>query len=93
MRLVLVGRTLIAGKVRWDRLALDAHLDELSGIAAKSPTTAGEDDADAALERFFGRPDHSSRRSSGLQDPRGRNAGGVLVRLARRPADPQGRGQ
>lgn len=50
------GRVLIEGRVRFDRAALDAHLDRLSGLACDPPppAAAGDpDDADAALARFL----------------------------------------
>lgn len=50
---VTIGRT-----VRYDKVALDAHLDALTGLGAKSPPSAhndAEDSAEAALDRFIGR--------------------------------------
>ncbi len=53
MKLIKAGRTAIAGRIRWDRLALDAWLDEEAGIAAKSPAVGqNDDDPEAAFDRF-----------------------------------------
>ena len=66
VRRMTIGRVRLGGKVRFDRLALDAHLDALSGLAPQSPppaatAAADPDDPDAALDRFFGHPRHAPR--------------------------------
>jgi hypothetical protein len=54
-----VGRVRLAGKVLYDRAALDAYLDELSGLARAG---AGPEAPEAALARFLaGFPDPSRR--------------------------------
>lgn len=47
-----IGRVIVCGKARFDRFAIDAYLDNLSGLAPKSPPSVAEDDAEAALARF-----------------------------------------
>jgi hypothetical protein len=63
MKLVRAGRTAIAGKVRWDRLALDAWLDEQRGVVAQLEPV-GEDTPEAALDRFLDRRDQDAPRRS-----------------------------
>jgi hypothetical protein len=60
MKQVRAGRTAIAGKVRWDRMALDAWLDEQRGVAAQLP--AADDAPEAALDRFLSRRDEDAPR-------------------------------
>lgn len=68
MKRVQVGRVTIAGKLRWDRFALDAWLDALRSGAPQSPPIPAEDSPDAALARFLARQQGAER----LQDaPRG----------------------
>ena len=53
-----LGRVPMGRYVRYDRAALDAHLDALAGLGAKSDPVAHNapvDDAEAALDRSFGR--------------------------------------
>lgn len=50
------GRTPLVRSVRYDRYAIDAKLDALSGLRPNpSPTSDrdGADDAEAALDRFI----------------------------------------
>lgn len=47
-----IGRIVVCGRVRFDRFAIDAHLDNLSGLAPKSAPLVVEDDPEAALARF-----------------------------------------
>ncbi len=57
-----LGRVALGAAVRYDRFALDAHLDALSGLppqsgptpAARAPS-ADNDDPEAALDRFMAR--------------------------------------
>ncbi len=52
-----IGRVPFGKSVRWDRVAIDAHLDALSGLSINSPTRPAEtavDDPEAALDRFTG---------------------------------------
>ena len=54
MKRIVRGRVLIDGRVRWDRVALDAWLDELSGMGVQSePANCNMTEAEAALERFL----------------------------------------
>ncbi|HTK34600.1 MAG TPA: hypothetical protein VL358_04830 [Caulobacteraceae bacterium] len=46
-----IGVVQMGGRVRYDRLALDAHLDAVSGLDSQSPP-AKDDDPEAALEQF-----------------------------------------
>ena len=53
-----IGLVLLGAEIRYDRLALDAHLDALAGLAspvardkAGSPPQANDDDPEAAFER------------------------------------------
>lgn len=54
-----IGRVPLGPHVRYDRLAIDAWLDSMSGLAAKSPwpavAQAETDPAEAALARFQNR--------------------------------------
>lgn len=47
-----IGRVLICGRIRYDRVALDEWLDERRGCAPVLGDGHSEDDADAALARF-----------------------------------------
>ncbi len=62
---LMIGRVPLGTKVRYDRRALDAHLDRISGIAAQSPSpTQVEDDSpDAAFDRFLECKPDAARRS------------------------------
>ena len=59
------GRVIIDGRVRWDRVALDAWLDGQSGGVATSPATippaVANDDPEAALDRFLADQRHPPR--------------------------------
>lgn len=59
---ILVGRVPIAGRIRWDRVALDAWLDELRGVKADVPANSNKTDAEQALERFLASAGHAPRR-------------------------------
>lgn len=57
-----LGRVPLGARVRYDRLALDAHLDALSGLAPQSPPAApragaanDHDDPEAAFDRYQAR--------------------------------------
>lgn len=50
-----IGRVVVCGRVRFDRFAIDAYLDNLSGLAPKSVLSTGEDDPEAALARHLAR--------------------------------------
>jgi len=63
MKKVAAGRTAIAGRVRWDRIALDAWLDEQRGVEAKLSPPPAEDSPDAALQRFSERFENAPRRA------------------------------
>lgn len=57
-----IGRVCFGARVLYDRKALDAHLDELAGLAPQSGPTA-DNDAEAALDRFTARFSSAARRS------------------------------
>lgn len=46
-----IARVIMGTSIRYDRVALDAHLDALSGLAARSAAPAANDDPEAAFER------------------------------------------
>jgi hypothetical protein len=58
-----VGRVVFGSRVLYDREALNAHLDALSGLAPKSAPTAHNDDPEAALDRFTARFGRAAGRS------------------------------
>lgn len=65
-----LGMVRLGAAVRYDRLALDAHLDALSGLAPQSrpqpapaPPPADNDDPEAAFARF------SARHAAAQRDP------------------------
>ena len=62
VRRLAAGRVSIDGRVRWDRVALDAWLDEQRGVRAQSPANENLTDADAALARFTEASRHAPRR-------------------------------
>ena len=57
LRRLNVSRVVLDGRVRWDRLAIDAWLDQVGGLTppdrARDSTPRLDDDADAALERYL----------------------------------------
>ena len=59
------GRVLIDGRVRWDRLALDAWLDgQAAGVAPMAPAAVPavlQDDAETALDRWIADQRHVAR--------------------------------
>lgn len=57
------GRVMIDGRTRWDRIALDAWLDEQRGVRVQSPANENPSPADAALARFLETARHAPRRS------------------------------
>lgn len=61
-RRMLVGRTNIDGHIRWDRAAIDAHLDGRPAAGVLSPANCNEDEADAALARAREAQRHAARR-------------------------------
>lgn len=62
VRRLATGRVRIDGRVRWDRLALDAWLDEQRGVKAELPANENLTEADAALARFLETSRHAPRR-------------------------------
>ena len=56
-----IGLVRLGAAVRYDRMALDAYLDELGGLGAKSDPTQ-PDEAEAALARFNARRGHAAGR-------------------------------
>lgn len=63
VRRLSAGRVRIDGRTRWDRVALDAWLDEQRNVKAQSPANENLTEADAALARFLETPRHAPRRS------------------------------
>lgn len=63
VRRLEAGRVMIDGRTRWDRVALDAWLDERRGLAPQLPANQNLSDADAALERFRQAKNRAPRRS------------------------------
>lgn len=59
---ILVGRVPIDGRIRWDRVALDAWLDALRGVKTDAPANSNKTDADDALDRFLATSGHAPRR-------------------------------
>lgn len=57
-----IGRVPLGTAIRYDRWALDAHLDALSGLASPSPAPAANDDPEAAFERSAPDLRHAPRR-------------------------------
>jgi len=57
------GRVMIDGRVRWDRVALDAWLDAQRGVTTQLPANQNLSDADAALARFRQAKNRAPRRS------------------------------
>ncbi len=57
-----IARVLMGTAIRYDRRALDAHLDALSGLASPSPASAANDDPEAAFERSAPDLRHAPRR-------------------------------
>lgn len=62
-RKVMAGRVMLEGRVRWDRLALDAWLDGLRGGAPQSPANTNASGPDAALAHFLADTKNAARRS------------------------------
>lgn len=51
-----IGAVPIGRHVRYDRVALDRYLDGLAGLTSDPTTQPSQNDADAALDRFFDQP-------------------------------------
>ena len=64
-RRLTIGRTVLDGRVRWDRVAIDAHLDEAPapGVLSPSPANSNDTEADAALAQYLEAQAHASRPS------------------------------
>lgn len=62
-RRVMAGRIVLEGRVRWDRVALDAWLDAQRGVAPSSAANTNLSGPDAALAQFL----------AGTQDAAGRS--------------------
>lgn len=63
LRRIAHGRILIGGRPRWDRLALDAWLDALGGLAPHSRSPQADNDPEAAFDRSHPRLADAPRRS------------------------------
>lgn len=57
-----IGRVPLGTAIRYDRLALDAHLDALSGLVARSPAQTADNDPEAAFDRSAPGVRHASGR-------------------------------
>lgn len=55
-----VGRVPFGAAIRYDRRALDAHLDEIAGLAPPLPAHSADNDPEAALDRFTANRAHAS---------------------------------
>jgi hypothetical protein len=62
VRKIMAGRVLLDGRVRWDRLKLDAWIDGLGGGASQSHANENPTGADAALAQFLADQKNASRR-------------------------------
>lgn len=62
VRRLTAGRVMIDGRTRWDRVALDAWLDERRGVRVAAPANENQTEADAALARFLETARHAPRR-------------------------------
>lgn len=58
-----IGRICLGTKVLYDRVAIDRHLDALTGAPSPSPAPADNDDAEAAFERSCPNIRHAARKS------------------------------
>lgn len=59
---VAAGRVLVEGRIRWDRLAVDAWLDAQRGVTPPAPANTNLSGPDAALAQFLdGSQDASGR--------------------------------
>ena len=59
VRKLSFGRIVLGAKTRFDRIALDAHLDRLSGLASQS--VSPQNDAVAELANFVASHPHVAR--------------------------------
>lgn len=57
-----IGAVQLGRATRYDRVALDAYLDQLGGLSANSDVQQ-PDEAEAALARFHAHTRHAARRS------------------------------
>jgi len=62
MRRLPEGRVIIDGRLRWDRLALDAWLDGNRRPGVQSSANENLTEADAALDRFLETQRHAAGR-------------------------------
>ena len=57
LRRLNVGRVVLDGRVRWDRLAIDSWLDQVGGLTPPDPARAHDlrldESSDAAFQRFI----------------------------------------
>lgn len=61
-RKVMAGRVVLEGRVRWDKIALDAWLDAMRGAAPPAPANANMSGPDAALAQFLAGSEDAARR-------------------------------
>lgn len=62
-RKVMAGRLVLEGRVRWDRVALDAWLDAQRGVAASSAANTNTGGPDAALALWRANKPNASGRA------------------------------
>jgi hypothetical protein len=62
-RKVMAGRVVVEGRVRWDRVALDAWLDAQGGKTPPAPANTNLSGPDAALAHFLAGSQDAARRS------------------------------
>ncbi len=61
MKRIVRGRVQIDGRTRWDRVALDAWLDELSGMGVQSPAAnCNQTEAESALAQWLEDEGHAA---------------------------------
>jgi hypothetical protein len=57
-----IGRVFLGTKVRYDRAAIDRHIDVLAGLASPSPSLEADNNAEVAFERSRPHLRHAPRR-------------------------------
>lgn len=63
VRRLTAGRVVLDGRVRWDRLALDAWLDGMGRQSSSSAANQNLTGPDAALEQWLADSQNAARRS------------------------------
>lgn len=60
-----VGRVPFGAAIRYDKVALDAHIDALSGLSRPTAQAQDNDDPEAALDRFMAGHQNLQRAATG----------------------------